>query len=91
MPQPFTPEEAQLSHRNNLLQKWRLTDDAEHQALCRQIDEKYNEYLASLSPDNIAAGDLEDAVGAVGSYLDFAKEVESERPAVPSCVVPVVR
>lgn len=78
MPQHFTPEDGLLSHRNNLLQKCRLTQNVDHLALCREIDRRYNEYLAALLPERIASGDLGAAVAAVGSYLDFAKEVESQ-------------
>ncbi|MDZ5458017.1 Bpu10I family restriction endonuclease [Azohydromonas lata] len=74
---PFMPEDALLSHRNNLLQKCRLSQDRDHQALCQEIDRKYTAYLAALVPERIAVGDLGAAVAAVGSYLDFAKEVEA--------------
>lgn len=78
MSQTFTPNDVLLSHKNNLLQKWRLSRDAEHLALCQQIETRYGEYLSLLSPPAIAAGDLEVAVNAVGTYLDFAKVVERE-------------
>jgi len=74
--QVFNPEDGLLSHRNNLLQKSRLSDDAKHQALCQEIGSRYDEYVAALRAESVAAGNLVDAVNAVGGYLDFVKDVE---------------
>lgn len=74
----FVPNDALLSHNNNLAQKRRLTDEADHQALCDDIENRYKVYISRLSDNDIAAGNLDPAVAAVGEYLDYAKEVEKE-------------
>lgn len=74
----FFPNEALLSHKNNLNQKRRLTDDKDHQALCDNIEERYQAYVSCLLDKDIAAGNLAPAVAAVGEYLNYAKWVEKE-------------
>lgn len=69
-------EKSLLSHHNNLLQKFRLTDDDQHQALCSEILGRYRSYLRALDFKKISNGDLEHAVIAVEDYLNFAKEIE---------------
>jgi len=80
MPSIFTPEDAFLSHRNNILQKKRIAPTAELQIICTEIDRRYNLYLTSIRDGEVLAGNLAPSVEAVGTYLDFAKAVEKEYP-----------
>jgi hypothetical protein len=69
-------DQSLLSHHNNLLQKFRLTEDVQHQALCSEILKRYRLYLQALDFEKVSKGDLEHAVTAVEKYLNYAKEVE---------------
>ena len=78
MSSSFSPLESLLSHKNNIIQKKRLSQEQAHQDLCSEIEKKYADYLGYIRPHDIVAGELGLAVDAVGEYLDFAKVVESE-------------
>lgn len=78
MPSIFTPEDAFLSHRNNILQKKRIAPDEIRRNICTEIEDRYNTYLTSIQDSDVLAGKLALSVEAVGAYLDFAKTVEKQ-------------
>lgn len=74
-------EEEFLSHRNNLLQKQKIAQDAgtaEDKGLVATALKLYDNYLARVDYAAIIRGDFSTSIAALNDYVDAAKKIEKE-------------
>lgn len=69
----FTFQENLLSHRNNILNKFKISDDIDHQNLCGEILIKYNDFIKIFERNN-----LDELIHEANLYLNYIKDIESK-------------
>lgn len=69
----FTFRENLLSHRNNILNKFKISDDIDHQNLCGEILIKYNDFIKIFERNN-----LDELIHEANLYLNYIKDIESK-------------
>lgn len=62
-----------LSHRNNILNKFKISDDIDHQNLCGEILIKYNNFIKIFERNN-----LDELIHEANLYLSYIKDIESK-------------
>jgi len=78
MPNIFSPSDAFLSHKNNIIQKFRTVETENLRIVCNEIEARYYTYLQAIQEVDILSGNLAPSVAALGEYLDFAKLIEKQ-------------